>query len=207
MRQTLATSVIVLTGTATAVPLLASGGGRWSEHDHPVHNAGVFDLHGAGGGCTSSGGRVRGVGRGEVSIGTGIGGLGGHVGGLLHVSPNQQLDVCVGEDGVGDGGGTPGFNGGGQPGTTFGSVTSMGKVGGHVLPDVRTGTFTLSDRVPGSRRGGGGGGLGALNGGRAVARRELSSSPQTPCAGGEEANRAVERQVLRQPTPASSVPN
>ncbi len=73
---------------------------------------------------------------------SGIGGFGGHAGGLLNVSSNEQLDVCVGGQGTQTAGG---INGGGGPG----SPTTAGPpaVGGGGASDVRTGSFQLSDRI------------------------------------------------------------
>ena len=74
------------------------------------------------------------------------GGLGGYAIGNLEVTPGQILEVYVG--GEGDDSGPGGYNGGGQAGTNYGCA-------GGGASDVRTGAYTLSDRVI---VGGGGGG-------------------------------------------------
>ena len=97
---TLVMSVLVLTGTATAVPLLVSGGvaGASTTAQFTTPGCSVYtvppgvnqiqiDAFGAQGGSSPGGG--------------GVGGLGGHAGGLLNVSPGQGLDVCVGGQGNG----------------------------------------------------------------------------------------------------------
>ena len=74
------------------------------------------------------------------------GGLGGYAIGNLEVTPGQILEVYVG--GEGDDSGPGGYNGGGQAGTNYGCA-------GGGASDIRTGAYTLSDRVI---VGGGGGG-------------------------------------------------
>ena len=152
----LAMSVLVLTGTATAVPLLVSGEEAGASTTTqfttpgcsvytvpPLVNQIQMDAYGAQGGSSTGGG--------------GLGGLGGHAGGLLNVSPGQGLEVCVGGQGNGV---TPGINGGGK---ALGSSTSppAGASGGGAS-DVRTGAFGISERVLVA---GGGGGAASVTGG------------------------------------------
>ena len=88
----------------------------------------TFDLYGASGGAT----------------GGSIGGLGGRVTATLAVTPNTTYQILVG--------GWLGFNGGGASGS---SAIDNGAVNGGGASDVRTGHFTLDDRL--LVAGGGGG--------------------------------------------------
>ena len=151
----IATSVLVLTGTATAVPLLVSGGvaGASTTTQFTTPGCSVYtvppgrnliqvDAFGAQGGSTSG------------SLGA-SGGLGGHAGGLINVSPGQGLDVCVGGQGSGT---TPGINGGGAVLNTATMLPAGAP--GRGASDVRTGAFGISERVLVA---GGGGGAVSLN--------------------------------------------
>ena len=172
-------SVLVLTGTATAVPLVISGGvaGASATTQFTTPGCSVYtvppsvtqiqvDAYGAQGGSNPPPSSMS-------------GGLGGHAGGLLNVSPGQQLDVCVGGQGNGS---TPGFNGGGtvQSGATG---QPAGQRGGGAS-DVRTGSFGLGERVLVAGGGGGSGVLpGGAGGGTSGTDCTTSGDPSSPYCG------------------------
>ena len=100
----------------------------------------------------------------DVSPGLHSGGLGSLATGTLAVTPGQVLSIYVGGAGSSSGGG--GYNGGGSAGlSSAGGGCSGGYAGGGGgASDVRTGAYTLTDRVI-VGAGGGGAGRDYCNGG------------------------------------------
>jgi hypothetical protein len=89
-------------------------------------------------------------------------GLGGEAVATVAVTAGQVLQVNVGGEGgtpSAPAGGIGGFNGGGDGGNASGSTVGGGAGGG--ASDVRTGTFSLADRIVVA--GGGGGGANSAN--------------------------------------------
>ena len=90
------------------------------------------------------------------------GGLGGQAVATVAVTAGQVLQVNVGGEGgppSAPGGAVGGFNGGGDGGNASGITVGGGAGGG--ASDVRTGTFSLADRIVVA--GGGGGGANSAN--------------------------------------------
>ena len=141
-----------------------------------------FDLYGAQGGsgpCLTFSGS---------GCSTSAGGLGARLQALIAVTPGQIFQIRTGGAGGNGfeatgttagttGAGTAGFNGGaaGGAGAFDGfNANGSGGGGGGGATDVRTGTYTLAERVL-VAAGGGGGGAGG--------RGSILPNPMAPCAG------------------------
>jgi hypothetical protein len=145
------TTTATTAGTITCTFAYTGASQSWTVPDG-VSQA-TFDVFGAQGGSTS--GKP--------------GGLGGEATATIAVNPGETLQVNVG--GAGGTGtttqrGAGGFNGYGDGGSAGGSLGSTAGGGGGGASDVRSGAFSLANRiiVAGGGGGAGGGGVGGVGG-------------------------------------------